>query len=747
MRIDSFRVLVVLFACGLLHLACSNDSEGTGGSDAGSSGAAATGGAAGSAGGASGATGGTAASGAAGGNGATGGSSGGGGSGATGGGAGAGGTGTTDGGAGSGGTDGSVGQSLAPKITSFTAAPMRLPSAGKSTLSWVVSGADTVAIDQGVGTVTGQSVDVTVSATTTYTLTATNTHGSSTASLTVTVGATTNVDPPGGNRFAAMVAPVDGETFVGSTVDLRFIGVAKDGNNYSGAGPGGGHSQAASAEFFVDGVSVLTVDAANSDYWVFKGFAQALSLSPGDHTVFVRAIYSADPGPTGQVDSRPVTITVSASPAYGQTVDMPGDMTLAQAASWVGSASSRIRVNGHGHVIKGSGSSAVDWQYVDFYDLGSETDTAANGVDITTTGNISIQNCRFDYSNPVKFSLGGTATADIKGNLFRSNMRQPLGQLPYGDSNPAVKFTGGSTGAKTFTGNNVGAGWVDFQAVNHWTVGGDTDADSNVLIGPRVGIHFDYNGTSGSSSNIVVRRNYSDHIYYGGWSQGNNLEGGANASLLAEHNILISSSWTIRGMAGEFRYNLVLQGGEDWMWLEDGANVHHNLFVGGDNNRSGLYNTYGNTGILIQNNTLDGMNGTNGGMNAILVTGSETVTSNLFMNLPYTSVEINGALTADYNLFWQSATPPYSDSRTPAHDVSADPKLSSPAVHAYEFDERAVWLRTQSVHDILSAYRAKYLPQAGSPAIDQGDPAPFGAGNDIGAIGNGTANTADQFGL
>jgi len=54
-----------------------------------------------------------------------------------------------------------------------------------------------------------------------------------------------------------MVAPVDGETFVGSMVDLRFVGVAKDGNNYSGAGPGGGHSQAASAQFFVDGVSVL----------------------------------------------------------------------------------------------------------------------------------------------------------------------------------------------------------------------------------------------------------------------------------------------------------------------------------------------------------------------------------------------------------------------------------------------------------------------------------------------------------
>ena len=36
----------------------------------------------------------------------------------------------------------------------------------------------------------------------------------------------------------------------------------------------------------------------------------------------------------------------------------------------------------------------------------------------------------------------GTATASLRNNLFRSNMRQPLGQLPYGDSYPAISFTG-----------------------------------------------------------------------------------------------------------------------------------------------------------------------------------------------------------------------------------------------------------------------------------------------------------------
>jgi hypothetical protein len=163
---------------------------------------------------------------------------------------------------------------------------------------------------------------------------------------------------------------------------------------------------------------------------------------------------------------------------------------------------------------------------------------------------------------------------------------------------------------------------------------------------------------------------------------------------------------------------------------------------------SGLYNTYGNTGIRIHNNTFDGMGGTGGGVNAILVTGSETVTSNLFLNLPYTSVDLeSGTLVADYNLFWNSKAPPYSDSRAPAHDVRADPMLTGPAVHAYEFDERAVWLRGQTVREILSAYRTKYTPGSPeSPAVDHGDPDLFGAGNDIGAIGSGADNDADRFG-
>jgi hypothetical protein len=526
--------------------------------------------------------------------------------------------------------------------------------------------------------------------------------------------------------------------------------VGFDENNYQGSGPGGGHSQAAQVQFLVDGTSVLTVDAASSEYYVFKGFTPGLALAPGPHTIVVRATYGSNPGPAATIDSVAATITVEAPPAYAQTISLSADASLATAATWVGTAGARVRVNGNGHAIVDPGSTtAVTWQYVDFYDLGSRTDTSTNGIDVTTSGNVTVQNCRFDYTNPVQFTASGASIVNVTGNLWRSNVREPIGQGPtaVGGSYPSVLFRGKASGPNVFAGNNVGAGWVDWQDVANWTVGGDTDADSNVAIGPRVGFFVDFQG--GQSDSVSIRHNYTHHVYYGGWSQGSNYELGGIPTLTAEHNVVVGSSWTVRGVGGEFRYNLVVNGGEDWMWVEPNAFVHHNLFVGGDLNRSGVYNTYDFTGIRILNNTFDGMSGPIE-FNAIGSTGGETLTSNAFINLPasasHNPVEIHdGTLTADYNLFSNCKSPAYSDGRTPTHDVDQDPAFASPSTHTYEFHESAIWNRALSVHDVLAAYRSMYTPTAGSSAIDRGDTGTFGAGNDIGAIGAGAPNAADLF--
>src|SRR5688572_18456145 len=100
------------------------------------------------------------------------------------------GTNGASGAAGSGGTNGaSGGGANLPIILSFSAEPPNLPNGGgTTTLSWKVSNADTLTVDQGVGNVTGESKGVTVTGTTIFTLTAANGNGSVSASTAVVAG-------------------------------------------------------------------------------------------------------------------------------------------------------------------------------------------------------------------------------------------------------------------------------------------------------------------------------------------------------------------------------------------------------------------------------------------------------------------------------------------------------------------------------------------------------------------------------
>jgi len=82
-----------------------------------------------------------------------------------------------------------------PVINSFSASPSNISAGETSTLNWTVTGAATVSIDQGIGTValTGPRA-VTPAATTIYMLTASNTAGSVTATTQVIVSGATS--PP-----------------------------------------------------------------------------------------------------------------------------------------------------------------------------------------------------------------------------------------------------------------------------------------------------------------------------------------------------------------------------------------------------------------------------------------------------------------------------------------------------------------------------------------------------------------------
>jgi hypothetical protein len=77
-----------------------------------------------------------------------------------------------------------------PVISSFTAQPVSIPTGRSSTLSWTVSNATSLAIDRGVGDVTGRTTaTVSPSVDTTYTLTANGPGGTATRSTPVTVHA------------------------------------------------------------------------------------------------------------------------------------------------------------------------------------------------------------------------------------------------------------------------------------------------------------------------------------------------------------------------------------------------------------------------------------------------------------------------------------------------------------------------------------------------------------------------------
>jgi chitinase len=84
-----------------------------------------------------------------------------------------------------------------PVITAFTASPAEIAVGDASRLTWSVTGYDTLAIDQGVGSVAqipgATGVSVAPTQTTTYTLTASNAHGTVTRTVLVTTHAVPTV--------------------------------------------------------------------------------------------------------------------------------------------------------------------------------------------------------------------------------------------------------------------------------------------------------------------------------------------------------------------------------------------------------------------------------------------------------------------------------------------------------------------------------------------------------------------------
>ena len=116
-----------------------------------------------------------------------------------------------------------------PTISSFSASPSTIVSGQSAMLSWSVSGATTMSIDNGMGDVSSlTSKSVSPARTTTYTLTATNSGGSVTRAVTVTVNTPPAPDtqPPTAPTLVSAVARSQSEVDLNWTASTDNVGVA-----------------------------------------------------------------------------------------------------------------------------------------------------------------------------------------------------------------------------------------------------------------------------------------------------------------------------------------------------------------------------------------------------------------------------------------------------------------------------------------------------------------------------------------
>jgi hypothetical protein len=119
-----------------------------------------------------------------------------------------------------------------PVVAAFAVSPAIVEEGKDTVLSWVVAGAQTVSIDNGIGPVPLSGTRaVTPYATTTYTLTASNLSGSSTASATVAVPGRLQEQPGTDNTLALNIVPYESGSLTKSNASYTRSSAVCAGDN------------------------------------------------------------------------------------------------------------------------------------------------------------------------------------------------------------------------------------------------------------------------------------------------------------------------------------------------------------------------------------------------------------------------------------------------------------------------------------------------------------------------------------
>ena len=446
------------------------------------------------------------------------------------------------------------------------------------------------------------------------------------------------------------------------------------------------------------------------------------------------------------------------------------------------------RILGNGHSIR----SISPWyghlwiHDCEIIGLGSP-DVDAISLEMADSGWTTIERSSFATSGVLRFTNQNDSTTTFTHNLILENSVVAI-DTSTGATDPAFVAAGAGTAPKLFQGNGVYRSGAIFRSAN-WLIGGDTDAESNLVVGLQGSLVL-------SAPGLVVRGNYvhNVHVPVVGDDAAIAVAYGT-VDVLAEHNVLRRGTWVVRGFGGELRYNALLDA-DDLAWIQqpfEGTKVHHNLFAmceppsGVEGIQGGIQVVNSRaSGIEIYNNSFDG-----GGV-AIDFKGPaisiddgcfvDSLRSNLFYGFRYWSNSgteaairpgIGEAIDpppprigyADYNLFFNPeanlirnyavsvpnrvlrADPGFALHDAPASgavDEQVDPRLQSPRGTCFPWTDDDIKGRRVKVSEMLAYFRAAYSPGLGSPLAGAGDPAD-GSGSAIGAIGDGSV-AIDDFG-
>ncbi len=485
----------------------------------------------------------------------------------------------------------------------------------------------------------------------------------------------------------------------------------------------------------------------------------------------------------------------------GQTLTLERDLILSGADALViaGTAEHPCTIQGNQHQIKtdGTWTGQVKITHARIHNLGARgSKPQVYAFDLKAGANavIEIEHCTFDASAALRVDNGGQSSTAFRHNTILENSLVPQSK-DIADSRPVFEASGSSPAPKFFQGNRIYRGATEFNS-KRWLIGGDSDAESNLLIGIRIKISTARNAGS------IIRGNYlhllmpinEEFPYYSQVSTVNPTDN------LCEHNVIRDGEWIVRFIEGEFRYNVICDI-NDHNLIQNGSlgSIHHNVFfVGQPEHRPGsmfscisiVYGTdKGGSGLEVYNNTFDGC-GTFPcpGVDVCERGLVKTLRNNVFLNfahngkygqagMPVTMIHpgwndaasAKGAARlgyADYNCFFSPNAKfkvNYSlsvadkierkDAGFARHDLrvsgavdeQVDPQFKGPLVKVFPFQDDDIKRGQVTVSQMLRDFRDRYTPREGSPVIDAGDPTD-GAGADIGAVGAGRENATDQFG-